>query len=116
MTRFHQNRNYMFVSKNSLRQQKVVNVVYVYNLPMPGPLTLTLYTFVIGPEHSCAVKKRKEKNVEYRDGIKVRRQDRDDYVHVMQLDNGNSQASLARAHYKPHNQPYIVAIGECAPW
>ena len=27
----------------------------------------------------------------------------------MQLDNGNSQASLARVHFKPHNQPYIVA-------
>ena len=27
----------------------------------------------------------------------------------MQLDNGNSQASLAHARYKPHNQPYIVA-------
>ena len=37
-------------------------------------------------------------------------------MHVMQLDNGNSQASLARARYKPHNQPYIVAMGECAPW
>ena len=31
-------------------------------------------------------------------------------MHVMQLDNGNSQASLARVRYKPHNQPYIVAI------
>ena len=30
-------------------------------------------------------------------------------MHVMQLDNGNSQASLAHVHYKPHNQPYIVA-------
>ena len=30
-------------------------------------------------------------------------------MHVMRLDNGNSQASLARARYKPHNQPYIVA-------
>ena len=29
-------------------------------------------------------------------------------MHVMQLNNGNSQASLACAHYKPHNQPYIV--------
>ena len=30
-------------------------------------------------------------------------------MHVMQLDNGNSQASLARVRYKPHNQPYIFA-------
>ena len=37
------------------------------------------------------------KKVEYGDGIK-RRQDRDDYVHVMQLDDGNSQASLACVH------------------
>ena len=27
----------------------------------------------------------------------------------MQLDNGNYQALLPRARYKPHNQPYIVA-------
>ena len=37
-------------------------------------------------------------------------------MHVMQLDNGNSQASLAHASYKPHKQPYIVTMGECAPW
>ena len=29
-------------------------------------------------------------------------------MHAMQLDNGNSQASLARVRYKPHNQPYIT--------
>ena len=29
-------------------------------------------------------------------------------THVMQLDNGNSQASLARARYKPNNQPYAA--------
>ena len=48
------------------------------------------------------------KNVDYRDGIKTRRQDRDDYVHIMHLDNGNSQASLARVHHKPHNQPVLL--------
>ena len=30
-------------------------------------------------------------------------------MHVRQLDNGNSRASLARVHFKPHNQSYIVA-------
>ena len=29
-------------------------------------------------------------------------------MHVMQLDNGNSQALLVRVHYKPHNQSYII--------
>ena len=29
-------------------------------------------------------------------------------MHVMQLNNDNSQASLARVHFKPHNQPSIV--------
>ena len=33
-------------------------------------------------------------------------------MHVMQLDNGNSQASLARVHFEPHDQSYIVAIGQ----
>ena len=40
--------------------------------------------------------------MEHGDGI--RSQDRDDYVHVMQLDYGNSQASLACVHCPPHNQ------------
>ena len=47
--------------------------------------------------------------MEYRDGVKARREDRDDYMHVIQLDDGNSQASLACVHLPPHNQPYIVA-------
>ena len=56
---------------------------------MPGPLTTKPYTllYILGPEHSCAVKKGRRqvnkkffelKNVEYRGGIKARRQDRDD--------------------------------------
>ena len=39
---------------------KNVNVVYVYNLPMLGSLTTKsyIYTFVLGPDHSFAVKKK----------------------------------------------------------
>ena len=29
--------------------------------------------------------------------------------------NGNSKASLACVHFKPHTQPYIVAMGQYAP-
>ena len=29
------------------------------------------------------------------------------YVHVMQLDDGDSEASFAYVHWPPHNQPYI---------
>ena len=38
---------------------------------------------------------------------KTRRQDRDDSA-VMPSENGNSQASLARVHFKAHNQPYNI--------
>lgn len=39
---------------------------------------------------------------------KARRQDKDVYDHVMQLDDGNSEASLACIHMQLYNKPYIV--------
>ena len=62
----------------------------------------------------CRKKTRKEtskflelKNVEYWNAIKARTQDRDDYVHVMQLDDSNSQASFSYVHLPPHNQRFL---------
>ena len=44
----------------------------------------------------------------------VRRQERDDYVHVMQLDNGNSQVSLACVHFK---LPLVITLKiSYTPW
>ena len=36
--------------------------------------------------------------------------------HVMQLDDGNSQVSLAYVDFPSHNQTYIVAMAQGAPW
>ena len=41
--------------------------------------------------------------MEYRDGIRCKNKGRDTYVHVMQLDDGNCQASLACV-LLPHNE------------
>ena len=48
------------------------------------------------------------KTMKYRDGMKIKRQNGDNYLHVMWLDNSNSQAALACVHLPHHHTATYV--------